>query len=638
MKRLNNKGFAISTLIYGLAIMGIMIVAILIATMAKTRSNNSNLVKAIEDDLNRFSKTQTTFKKLIIDGKPSPQEYIIPTDGWYRIELWGTQGGGNGGKGAYTSGIIELKEGEVLYFYVGDHQPNLASGYSTDVRLVNGAYDEFTSYETRLMSAAGGGSTPDASGGTTYKYNNKMISYGGFIYSQGNHRDFSLLSAVDTEENEQAETLKSSDNTNGTLLGYDKDYAVSNPLNITTGITPVFPVLGTNNGGDGFIPGENSYNGGSSYIAGYAGCYGVSKGVLTDNSIFVYYEHSYDDETGQNSYDTQPSGSYYFIDGIMVPGVRSGDGYAKIERIITKIDSSEKLIRKNTKLNDVNYIKDCTKDEQTKEIRYSVDGISSKAMFQEHDDVDNCSTYSIGGARDIDEIVVYHNASGVDYKKDRISVSPDGENWTFIKGKDDVSEPDLSETETLTGYRISAYQYDSLEALPSGNYIIQPVLSENKVMSAAADVKEDGDGLTIEPYVGEKRQKWAVELITDKKISPNYNPNDPSTYEYKITELARNKTLSITQDENIVNNTVSAITTFNEKARNEPQIWKIVPAGNGTYMIETVVPPITATANTGYLIPQTNQAVSDFKNQIIIGKKNQETARFKFIQLDYSSK
>ena len=36
MRKLNNKGFAISTLIYGLAIMGIMIVAILMATMAQT--------------------------------------------------------------------------------------------------------------------------------------------------------------------------------------------------------------------------------------------------------------------------------------------------------------------------------------------------------------------------------------------------------------------------------------------------------------------------------------------------------------------------------------------------------------------------------------------------------------------------
>ena len=113
--------------------------------------------------------------------------------------------------------------------------------------------------------------------------------------------------------------------------------------------------------------------------------------------------------------------------------------------------------------------------------------------------------------------------------------------------------------------------------------------------------------------------------------------DDPSTYEYKIIELARFKSLSITQDENIVFNTLSAIDKFNDKARNEPQIWKITPVGNGTYTIRTVAPQATPTANTGYIIPQTNSSVSDAYNQIIIGKNNNDTARFKLIQIDYSS-
>jgi len=120
MKRMNNKGFAISTVIYGLSIMSILIVSILMGTMSSTRSNSRKLSKTIEEELNRYSKTDTSFKASTA-STPEAQEYIVPTgqSGWYRIELWGAQGGNNGGLGAYTSGIIKLNEGDILYFYVG---------------------------------------------------------------------------------------------------------------------------------------------------------------------------------------------------------------------------------------------------------------------------------------------------------------------------------------------------------------------------------------------------------------------------------------------------------------------------------------------------------------------------------------
>ena len=129
MKKLNRNGFAISTVIYGLSVMGIMIVAILLATISQNRSNTSQLAKSIEDDLNRFSRTETSFRAQVDDSNsPAAQEYIIPETGWYRIELWGSKNG-NGGNGAYTSGIIKLEEGEIIYFYVGKKD-----GSEADVR------------------------------------------------------------------------------------------------------------------------------------------------------------------------------------------------------------------------------------------------------------------------------------------------------------------------------------------------------------------------------------------------------------------------------------------------------------------------------------------------------------------------
>ncbi len=679
MKRLNNKGFAISTLIYGLAIMGIMIVAILIATMAKTRSNNTNLVKAIEDDLNRFSKTQTSFKELVNStGKPLSQEYIIPTDGWYKIELWGTQGGGNGGKGAYTGGVIELKQGDVLYFYVGKHQNTAVGGSATEVRIVSGAYSELTSYETSIMVAAGGGIDSNANGGTLYGYNNKMTSYGGFINVKDNGKDFSLNSRTlllqqqqeqqeQQQEGENTNTpepqnnieVESDDNTNGTLVGFDKNYTVSNLPSASDiaiqaeGKMSLKNFLkesghsGTNGGGDGYLHSEDETLGGVSYIAGYAGCYGVSQGKYTLDPKFIYYKHFYEEKTEQgiasNRYETEPSGEYYFVDGTMLAGVNTGNGYAKIERVLSKTNSEMTLARRNNRLNNVRYIKECSDNGIVTKIVATKNGnVSKNSVYTQVND-NKCVILDLTDGEDqniagnIDEITVFHLDSGKDYINERISVSEDGENWLPIKKGFANTGTELSETETVTGYRISAYQFDTIDYLKSGNYIIKPVLSENKVVTAAATADTNVNPITIEPYNGEKRQKWLIELITDKKISPGYNPEDPTTYEYKIIELARYKSLAISADENLLFNTVSALKNFNTKARNDPQIWKIVPVGDGTYTIETVVPQASSTYSTGYLTPQTNSTLGQTYNQIVIGKKNKETARFKFIQVDYSS-
>ena len=617
MKKLNNKGFAISTLIYGLAIMGIMIVAILMATMAQTRSNNNNLAKSIEEDLNRFSKTETSFKP--IGNNISSQEYIVPESGWYKIDLWGTQGGDNGGKGAYTSGVIELQEGDVLYFYVGK-QVSGKGGYASEVRMEGGAYTNSVSYETRIMSAAGGSLNANGGGGTLYGYKSKMIGKGGFIKSQGSDKDFSLL-PIDAEGN----------NTNGTLVGYPTGYELSDVL-----YPPVNSAISassaSNEGGDGFIPSSSQSIGAASFIAGYSGGHGVSQGHLTTNTKVECYERSYSEEdgTGTNAYG-ELKGTYYFVDGIMLPRVHSGDGYAKIERVKPKTDSTIVLNKKNNKLNNVRYIRDCT-DTPSPTWNKIVATYNGNTIEKVPTISGKCATADLGSVLSLDEIVVFHNP-GIDYKNDNIQVSSNNSNWVDIKGLGNGTE--LSETETPTGYRVSAYQYDATGPLPAkGNYIIQPVLSENKVITASETAETNANPITIDYYNGEKRQKWSIELITDTTISPGYNPNDPSTYEYKIVELARYKALSITQDENLMFNTLSAIDKFNEHARNEPQIWKIKPVGNGTYTIETVVDP---TKDTGYILPQTNSTVSDALNQLIIGKKNKDTARFKLIQIDYSS-
>lgn len=592
MKKLNNKGFAISTVIYGIAIMGILLIAIVMAEMATIRSNTRQLSKSIEEDLNSYSRTANTYTTKN-DNPPSSQEYIVPAGqaGWYRIELWGSQNGTNGGYGAYTSGVIELEEGDILYFYIG----KAGSGRETDVRVVDGDYTDPNSYQTRIMVAAGGGQSAYASGGTLKGYTPNMRSFGGFISSKGNDKSYKLIATTD-----------STNNTNGTLVGYKKDAVFDGVGQPSASAIP--SPMGTNGGGDGYNPGTNANQGGASYIAGYAG---VAKPNVTVEGT-----------------------KYYFVNGVMIPGVNQGAGKAKIERIAVKDDEHQHLEKVNTKLESVRKIRDCI---NTTNSNVTIKAISAgNEVSGSFSTSGNCATLEFSEAKKLDEIAVFHQP-GADYLSHTIQVSSNGTSWTYIKNSGSHN-PAISETETPAGIHISAYQYDSTGYLPDkGNYYIIPVLSENKVITAAETTETSTDPIGIKYLNGESTQKWSVELIKDKKVNKNYVEGNPNTYIYKITELARYKSLEIHEDENISGNQIST-GKFNNYSASDPQIWKIIPVGDGTYIIKTIAESHDPSGNSGYMIPQTNNKETDNYDKLLIGKNENTTARFKLIAIDNSSK
>ena len=629
MKRLNNKGFAISTIIYGLSIMGILLVAMIMAEMATIRSNTRQMSKSIEEELNSLTRVSTTFSPAGDSTTPTAQEYIVPEGqaGWYKIELWGTQGGGNGGLGAYTSGVIFLDEGEVLYFYIGKHDNSSGPGAETDVRIVSGGYTDQISYQSRIMIAAGGGPNADAFGGTLYGGQTSMKSYGGYINTNKVNKEYTLYPASEA-----------GNPTNGTLIGLAKNYSRSSVS---------IPELKENNeiqaphngaGGDGYAPGNTSSVGGSSYIAGYAGCKSIGitedglKVKLNNNPGYMYHEQIFDEERQKYTWNMDANDKiYYFVDGIMLPGVNTGDGKAKIEKVASKTEDKKELTKANPSFKKVTAIRDCVDDVSNASDWVIIPVVQGKVKAQESGGGKSgrCYTYNIGQT-DLDEIAVWHkNLIGKDVKNHTIEVKTNG-SWKYIKG---AGGDGYSETETETGIRVSAYQYDNTTTIPQkGNYYILPVLSENKVISAPSKTEDDTNDLKIEYLNGASTQKWSIELITNSKIASQYSYNV-----YKITELARYKSITIHNDENKIDNSINT-TPFNNYAPNPPQIWKITPAGNGTYYITTVVPRYSVSINSGNLIAQTNMNVENsYKNSLIIAKNNNVTQRFRLIPIDYSS-
>lgn len=106
------------------------------------------------------------------------QSYTVPVTGYYLLETWGAQGGyaltnskdnrtpdnkpitkAIGGLGGYTSGKIKLKEGQVLYVFVGDQGQNYEGKSTTQI---NGGFNGGGSSmgcNTNGGGSGGGGAT-----------------------------------------------------------------------------------------------------------------------------------------------------------------------------------------------------------------------------------------------------------------------------------------------------------------------------------------------------------------------------------------------------------------------------------------------------------------------------------------------
>ena len=656
MKVRNNKGFAITTVIYGLSIMGLLLVAIMMATMSTNRTNSRELSKSIEDELNLIKGSERAFEYDNggddVANIPRSQEYIVPEgkSGFYKIELWGSQGAGDsGGLGAYTSGVILLNEGDRLYFYVGRHV--IANGgRATEVRVISGEYNDPNSYRTRIMVAAGGGTQPTAAGGTLYGYNNNMLSLGGAMLIDKNNINSSF-------------NIVSGGATNGSLMGFKVNYARSALTQYSVAAANFGPTGNpaqiNNAGGDGYYGSTDMNTGGTSYISGYGGCETIGiQGNRSSNAkyspTFFLQKTTYDEENDVTSYtnieDTNLTRRYVFLDGRMYPGVNYGDGKAKISLVAATTNKNK--IRKNSSFDNVKKITDCVAKStgNIQSVRFAVisDGIDYGSLQPTTSNGDlYCAAVTIANqGKNVDEIAVWHYTNNVADPASRVGIDgKDVKNHSIsITTTDGNNKPlsallGTSETETVTGLRYSAYQPDPQMPIPNGVYYIVPVLSENKVLTAAEKAEEDANAIEIEPFMGYKRQKWSIELITDKNISPDYRENVPSTYEYRIIEQARYKALTISKDENMIFNEISAGRYFNNYQRDTAQIWRINASKDGTYYITTVAPYLLHDGlSTGNIAVNSNSQATENQNKVLIGKNVLNTERYKLISANYFDK
>lgn len=621
---MNNKGFAITTVIYGLSILGIMLIIVIMGSLSTNRSNIKSLSRDIDNELNFYSRASISYS-YTEDNELQQFEVPVGQSGWYRIELWGASGNGtSGGKGAYVTGIVWLQEGQMFFIKVGGSTEGKPGG-STDIRIIES--NEKIGLASRLMVAAGGGTTIHADGGTLCGYNTDMFSSGGAIKA-----DYSLDTTKTTNYFGTLYPNKAPKNTDQCLVGSKNGHFKSNDFEVSKS-------------GDGYYvsnaTGAEGY-GGASYISGYAG---VKPITSTDPTVRktvisgVDYDDAGNQIIGEDTYDGY---DVNILDGLMVPGVKSGDGAAKIEKLSVDAEKykngsfyynpANHRIRTNEIFNQIKQIKICS-DSTINKVELLQDGENELGYFTRTTGTDselNCDIYSRSSANNyFDELVIWHEA-WKDIGKELVYI-------TYVKdGEDKTAKLDLTNrgTENLDGIRLSAYQpnYYTGQLLDpeGGNYYIFSVLSENKVVSAQQSNDSDFNPVKLDGLVGESRQKWSITAIPDKlKENPSVNN------EYSIVELTRYGALKIELDENMAKNKVVASDKFNNLARNAPQIWKIIPNGNGTFRINT---PVTYfDEKTGSLLGTTSRenGFADHPDDLIIAGENANTARFWFYKLDY---
>lgn len=121
-----------------------------------------------EIDQERYEIIQNEYK-FAYTGKA--EEWVVPTTGKYKLEVWGAQGGGTqtagggggnpkyGGMGGYSTGNINLNEGTKIYVYAGGQ--GLEDNYSNSgvTRTTLGGFNGGGSTITQGAAGSGGGAS-----------------------------------------------------------------------------------------------------------------------------------------------------------------------------------------------------------------------------------------------------------------------------------------------------------------------------------------------------------------------------------------------------------------------------------------------------------------------------------------------
>jgi len=406
------------------------------------------------------------------------QTFIAPVTGYYQIECWGASGGrniswedkywSNFGNGGYSSGIIKLNKDEKLYIYVGQQGSDGtnsaykltntsfngggagcgssdqddgggAGGGATDIRLVNGNWNNFESLKSRIM-VAGGGSGSVVVGRS---FTSRAGGSGGGISATGSIWKYEDIQISNHSYN--------ATQTTGYKFGIGEN-------GVTAGRA------GGAGAGGGYYGGYSSKDspaggagGGSGYVSGYEGCDSISEESTESNIIHTGQSVHYSGLKFKNASMISGNQSVPTYDGTNVMTGNTGNGYAKIT--LMKEPSNDALLKQLQ----VSY----GTEEHT--INIGDQDILDKAFS--YDDTE----YTINVASDVTKLTLY----GI---QDHIAATVDGNGTYDIKsGTNTITLKVTAENEDVKTYTINVVRDASSNSKPDNikiNGIIDAFIKE----------------------------------------------------------------------------------------------------------------------------------------------------------------
>ena len=158
-------------------------------------------------ELNFEASEARTFDNTTVENQSDKEQtYVVPADGSYQLEVWGAQGGVSstsrvGGFGGYSVGVVELKEGDILYINVGEKGESYSGGYNgggnggsgggqyglggggaTHIATVSGLLSTLSENVNDILIVAGGGSGGGSNGGNAIAAG---ANAGGYVGNNG---------------------------------------------------------------------------------------------------------------------------------------------------------------------------------------------------------------------------------------------------------------------------------------------------------------------------------------------------------------------------------------------------------------------------------------------------------------------
>ena len=246
--------------------------------------------------------------------------FTAPVTGNYILEVWGAQGGGNdGGYGAYSTGVVNLTKGSILYLNIGGSSADTNGGYN------GGGYAKTGGY-------GGGGATHIAttSGllGTFYSSIGNVLIVAGGGGGQGNSGAGGAAGGIEGNKGADGACISRGGGGGSQTAGgscVDSSYCRAG-------------TFGNGGGGNG---GNNGGAGGSGYYGGGAGtggnCYGgggggsgyIGNSLLTNKYMYCYNCTTSDVESTKTYTTTNVSSTP------IANYAKQGDGAVRIGREIS---------------------------------------------------------------------------------------------------------------------------------------------------------------------------------------------------------------------------------------------------------------------------------------------------------------